>query len=129
MAAFEVISTPAAPAAVGPYSQAIRAGGFLFCAGQAAFDPKTGRLIEGGAREQTRQVLRNLEAVLDAAGSGLDRVVKVTVFLTDWKNFPEMNEAYAEFFPAGRAPARSTIQGERWPAGSLVAMEAIAVDA
>jgi 2-iminobutanoate/2-iminopropanoate deaminase len=129
MSTFEVISTPGAPAAIGPYSQAVRAGGFLFCAGQAALDPSTGRLIEGGAEEQTRQVLKNLQAVLEAAGSGLDRVVKVTVFLTDWKDFPDMNEAYAEFFPAGRAPARSTIQGERWPPGSLVAMEAVALDA
>jgi 2-iminobutanoate/2-iminopropanoate deaminase len=128
MATFEVVSTPRAPAPVGPYSQATRAGGFLFCAGQAAFDPETGRLVEGGAKEQTRQVLRNLEAVLEAAGSGLDRIVKVTVFLSDWKNFPEVNAAYAEFFRAGSTPARSTVPGERWPPGSLVAMEAIALD-
>jgi len=128
MATFEVVSTPRAPAPVGPYSQATRAGGFLFCAGQAAFDPETGRLVEGGAKEQTRQVLQNLRAVLEAAGSGLDRIVKITVFLSDWRNFPEVNAAYAEFFRAGSAPARSTVQGERWPPGSLVAMEAIALD-
>ena len=122
-----VISTPKAPASVGPYSQAIRAGGFLFCAGQAAFDPATGRLVEGGIREQTRQVLRNLRAVLEAGGSGLDRVVKVTVFLSDWKYFKEMNDAYAEFFNSGHPPARSTAQGDRWPEGSLVAIEAIAL--
>ena len=122
----EVISSPDAPRSVGPYSQATRAGGFIFCAGQAGFDPKTGRLVEGGIREQTRQVLRNLDAVLKAAGSDLSRVVKVTVFLHDWKYFPEMNEAFAEFFPA-EPPSRSTVQGERWPEGSLVAMEAIAL--
>ena len=76
-----VISSPEAPPAIGPYSQAIRAGGFLFCAGQAALDPVTGRMVEGGIREQTRQVLRNLKTVLEAGGSGLDRVVKVTVFV------------------------------------------------
>jgi len=122
----EVISSPDAPRSVGPYSQATRAGGFIFCAGQAGFDPKTGRLVEGGIREQTRQVLRNLDVVLKAAGSDLSRVVKVTVFLHDWKYFPEMNEAFAEFFPA-EPPSRSTVQGERWPEGSLVAMEAIAL--
>jgi 2-iminobutanoate/2-iminopropanoate deaminase len=123
----EVISTRQAPVAVGPYSQATRAGGFLFCAGQAAFDPRTGRLVTGGVKEQTRQVLRNLQAVLEAGGSGLDRVVKVTVFLTDWKHFQEMNEAYTESFGTDHPPARSTIQGDRWPEGSLVAMEAIAL--
>ena len=122
----DVITTPAAPQPVGPYSQAVRAGGFIFCAGQGAFDPKSGRLIEGGIREQTRQVLRNLSAVLEAAGSGLRRVVKVTVFLHDWKDFRGMNEAYAEFF-ADSPPARSTVQGARWPEGSLVAMEAVAL--
>ena len=122
----EVISTDKAPKSVGPYSQAIRAGDFIFCAGQGAFDPVTGKLVEGGIKEQTRQVLRNLQAVLESAGSGLDRVVKVSVFLTDWKYFKEMNEAYAEFFKTN-PPARSTIQGERWPEGHLVAMEAIAL--
>jgi 2-iminobutanoate/2-iminopropanoate deaminase len=124
---FDVISTPDAPAVVGPYSQATRAGGFVFCAGQGAFDPKTGRIVEGGIRAQTRQVFANLRTVLEAAGSGLDRVVKVTVFLHDWKDFREMNETYAEFFPQ-RPPARSTIRGERWPEGSLIAMDAIAVE-
>lgn len=121
-----VVSAEKAPKAVGPYSQAIRAGEFIFCSGQGAFDPTSGRLVEGGIKEQTRQVLRNLQTVLEAAGSGLDRVVKVTVFLTDWKYFKEMNEAYAEFFK-DNPPARSTIQGERWPEGHLVAMEAIAL--
>lgn len=122
----EVISSPEAPKSVGPYSQATRAGDFIFCAGQAGFDPKSGRIVDGGIGEQTRQVLRNLSAVLEAAGSGLDRVVKVTVFLHDWKYFAEMNETYAEFFPE-QPPARSTVQGARWPEGSLVAIEAIAL--
>ena len=83
--------------------------------------------MEGGIQEQTRQVLRNLQAVLAAGESGLDRVVKVTVFLSDWKHFKEMNDVYAEFFDSGHPPARSTIQGHRWPEGSLVAIEAIAL--
>ena len=123
----EIIATHKAPKAVGPYSQATRAGGFIFCAGQGAFDPATGQLAQGGIKEQTRQVLRNLQAVLEAGGSGLDRVVKVTVFLTDWKYFKDMNEAYAEFFGTDHPPARSTVQGDRWPEGHLVAMEAIAL--
>ena len=123
----EVIRADKAPKAVGPYSQAIRAGGFIFCAGQAAFDPATGKLVAGGIQEQTRQTLRNIQAILQAAGSDLGRVVKVTVFLTDWTNFPAMNEVFAEFFGTEEPPARSTIQGERWPEGSLVAIEAIAL--
>ena len=123
---FEIISTPNAPNPMGPYSQATRAGGFIFCAGHGGVDPATGRLVEGGIKEQTRQVFRNLSAVLDAAGTDLSRVVKVTVFLHDWKYFKEMNEAYAEFFP-NNPPARSTVQGDRWPEGSLVAIEAIAL--
>ena len=122
----EAISSPNAPKAFGPYSQAIRAGGFIFCAGQGAVDPETGRLVEGGIQEQTRQVLRNLSAVLDAAGSNLSRVVKLTVFLHDWEYFQGMNEVFAEFFVAN-PPARSTIQGSRWPEGSLIAIEAIAL--
>jgi len=123
----DVIATDQAPKAVGPYSQGIRAGGLLFCAGQGAFVPATGRLVEGGIKEQTRQVLRNLQAILEAGGSGLDRVVKVTVFLSDWKYFKEMNEAYAEFFCTDHPPARSTVQGARWPEGHLVAIDAIAL--
>ncbi len=122
----EIISTANAPKSVGPYSQATRAGGFVFCAGQGGFDLKSGRLVEGGIREQTRQILRNISAILEAAGSSMSRVVKVTVFLHDWKYFGEMNEVFAEFFPE-KPPARSTVQGERWPEGSLVAIEAIAL--
>jgi 2-iminobutanoate/2-iminopropanoate deaminase len=123
---FEVIATTNAPKSVGPYSQATRAGDFIFCAGQAGLDPQTGQIVEGGIREQTRQVLRNLAAILEEAGSDLTRVVKITVFLHDWQYFQEMNEAYTEFFGT-KPPARSTVQGTRWPDGSLVAMEAIAL--
>lgn len=122
-----IIATKNAPTSVGPFSQGTRARGFIFCSGQGAFDPTTGHLVPGGIKEQTRQILRNIEAVLKAGGSGLDRVAKVTVFLSDWKDFKEMNEAYAEFFSSDRAPARSTVQGARWPEGHLVAMEAIAL--
>jgi 2-iminobutanoate/2-iminopropanoate deaminase len=125
---FEVIVARSAPASVGPFSQGTRARGFIFCSGQGAFDPVTGQLVPGGIKEQTRRVLRNIEAVLKAGGSDLGRVVKVTVFLSDWKYFKEMNEAYAEFFSSERAPARSTVQGDRWPEGHLVAMEAIALE-
>lgn len=125
---FEVIATKSAPGSVGPFSQGTRARGFIFCSGQGAFDPATGQLVPGGIKEQTRRVLRNIEAVLTAGGSDLGRVVKVTVFLSDWKYFKDMNEAYAEFFTSDRAPARSTVQGDRWPEGHLVAMEAIALE-
>ena len=124
----DIVATQNAPTSVGPFSQGTRARGFIFCSGQGAFDPVTGQLVPGGIREQTRRVLWNIEAVLKAGGSGLDRVVKFTVFLSDWKYFTEMNEAYAEFFGSDRAPARSTVQGARWPEGHLVAMEAIALE-
>lgn len=123
----EIISTSNAPMSVGPYSQATRAGGFIFCAGQGAFEPSTGQLVEGGIREQTRRVLQNLQVILEAGGSSLGRVVKVTVFLSDWTYFREMNETYAEFFDTDHPPARSTVQGLRWPEGHLVAIEAIAL--
>ncbi len=120
------ISTENAPKAIGPYSQAIRSGDFIFCAGQAALDPSTGRLIEGGIQEQTRRVLQNLDAVLQAAGSSLSRVVKTTVFLANMDDFKAMNGVYAEFFTAA-PPARSTVQVSRLPAGAIVEIEAIAV--
>ena len=123
----DAVSTAGAQKAIGPYPRAILAGGFVSCVGHPPLDPATGKLVSGGIREQTRQVLRNLKAVLEAAGCGLDRVVKVTVFLADWKDFREMNETYAEFFSTDHPPARSTVQGERWPEGSLLAMEAIAL--
>lgn len=123
---FDAITVPGANMAIGPYSLATRAGDFIFVSGQAALDPKTGRLVEGGIRAQTAQILENINAILEAAGSDLSHVVKITIFLTDWKYFAEMNETYATFFP-GKAPARSTVQGARYPEGSLIAMEATAL--
>ena len=123
----QVIRTDKAPSAIGPYSQGIQAGDFIFCAGQAALDPATGKLVPGGIKAQTRQILKNLEAVLQAGGSDLERVVKVTVFLADWSDFQGMNEVFAEVFGTSEPPARSTVQGARWPQGSLLAIEAIAL--
>ena len=122
----EVISTDKAPAAVGPYSQAVRAGDFVFAAGQVAIDPAAGKLIEGDVAAQTRQVLTNLSAVLEAAGSSLDSVVKTTVFLKDMGEFRAMNAVYAEFFPSD-PPARSTVEVAALPLGALVEIEVIAV--
>jgi 2-iminobutanoate/2-iminopropanoate deaminase len=124
---FQTVPAEKAPKKMGPYTHGVRAGGLIYVSGQTAADPKTGLLVEGGIKEQTRQVLRNVQAVVEAGGSSLDRVVKVTVFLTDWKYYKEMNEAYAEFFDPNHQPARSTIQGARSPEGHLLAMEAIAL--
>ncbi len=121
-----VVSTPQAPAAIGPYSQAIHSGNLIFCAGQAALDPATGKLIEGGVQEQTRRVLQNLSVVLQAAGSSMSQIVKTTVFMVNLDDFKAMNEVYAQFFPSA-PPARSTVQVSRLPAGALVEIEAIAV--
>lgn len=122
----KVITSDNAPKSIGPFSQAIQAGDFIFISGQGAFVPTTGKLVEGGIKEQTRQVVENIRIIVEAAGSSLDRVVKVSIFLTDWKYFKEMNEAYAEFFKSD-PPARSTIQGQRFPEGHLIAMDAIAL--
>jgi 2-iminobutanoate/2-iminopropanoate deaminase len=122
----EIIATDKAPAAVGPYSQAVRAGDFVFTAGQIPLDPATGRLVEGGIEAQTRQVLTNLSAVLQAAGTSLASVTKTTVFLTDMGDFKAMNGVYAEFFPAA-PPARSTVQVAALPLGARVEIEAVAV--
>lgn len=122
----EVISTDKAPAAVGPYSQAVRVGDFVFAAGQLAIDPAVGKLIEGDVAIQTRQVLTNLSAVLEAAGSSLDRVVKTTVFLKDMGQFKAMNAVYGEFLHSD-PPARSTVEVAALPLGALVEIEAIAV--
>ncbi len=120
----EVIATSDAPPAIGPYSQAIRAGDFVFVSGQIAVNVRTGKLAEG-IEAQTRQVLDNLRAVLTAAGASLAQVVKVTIFLARWEDFTPMNEVYATYFP-GRAPARAVVQGPRIPEGTLVGLEAIA---
>jgi 2-iminobutanoate/2-iminopropanoate deaminase len=124
----KVISTPAAPNAVGPYSQAIRSGNFVFTAGQAALDPSTQQLISGGITEQTRRTLENLKAILEAAGTSLSRVVKANVYLKDLKDFSAMNAAYAEYLaPQGvGAPARTTIEAARLPKDALVEIDLIA---
>jgi 2-iminobutanoate/2-iminopropanoate deaminase len=122
----QVVVTDKAPAAVGPYSQAIRVDHTVFTAGQIALDPATGKFVEGGIRAQTRQVLQNLSAVLQAAGTSLDNVVKTTVFLANLDDFKDMNEVYAEFFP-GHPPARSAVQAARLPLDALIEIEAIAV--
>ncbi|ABU58029.1 RidA family protein [Roseiflexus castenholzii] len=120
-----VVQTPDAPQAIGPYSQAIIADGFVFCSGQIPLTPD-GVLVEGDVAVQTRQVLANLQAVLTAAGSSLDQVVKTTVFLADMSDFAAMNAVYAEFF-ATNPPARSTIQVARLPRDARVEIEAIAL--
>ncbi len=120
------VSTEKAPAAIGPYSQAVAAGPYLFCSGQIPLDPATGRLVPGGIEGQTRQVLDNLSAVLAAGGSCLEDVVKTTVFLSDLSDFAAMNGVYAAYFPAA-PPARSTVQVAALPKGAAVEIEAIAV--
>jgi 2-iminobutanoate/2-iminopropanoate deaminase len=121
-----VVVSPNAPAALGAYSQAIASGPWVFCSGQVPLDPKTGELVEGGVPAQTRQVFRNLEAVLAAEGLRLTHIVKTTVFMTDLGQFAEMNTEYAKFF-AEAPPARSTIQVVALPKGAQVEIEAIAV--
>jgi len=121
----QVIHTNQAPKAIGPYSQAIRVGEFVFCAGQAGLDPATGNLVSGGIEAETRRTLQNLAAVLAAAGTSLERVVKTTVFLLDLNEFQRMNAVYAEFFPTD-PPARSTVQVARLPKDARVEIEVIA---
>jgi 2-iminobutanoate/2-iminopropanoate deaminase len=122
----QIIRTSDAPAAIGPYSQAVRAGGFVFASGQIPLDPQTGEFVPGGITEQTEQVLRNLNAVLEAAGSGLDRVVKTTVFLADLNDFAAMNEVYGRYFSKDAPPARATVQAARLPRDARVEIEVIA---
>ncbi|MFN8178684.1 MAG: Rid family detoxifying hydrolase [bacterium] len=121
-----VVATEKAPAAIGPYSQAIVAGGFVFTAGQIALVPGSGRLVDGGAAEQTEQVLANLDAVLTAAGSSLAKVVKTTIFLVDMADFAAVNEVYARRFGEG-APARSTVAAKALPKGAVVEIDAVAL--
>lgn len=121
-----VISTERAPAAIGPYSQAIAAGGLVFVSGQLPLDPATGELVEGDIAAMTRQIFRNIEAVLAAAGTSLDKIVKTTVFLADLADFQTMNGAYSEFFP-GNPPARSTVQVARLPRDARVEIEVVAL--
>ena len=122
----EIIATEAAPQAIGPYSQAIQIGDFVFTSGQIPIDPQTGKFVEGGIAEQTEQVLRNLAEVLRAAGTSLGAVVKTTVFLADMDDFAAMNEVYARYF-SNEPPARSTVQAARLPRDARVEIDAIAV--
>lgn len=122
----EVIHTDSAPGVVGPYSQGVRAGGFIFTAGQIALDPVSGKMVGETIEEQTRRVLENLKAVLEAAGSGMHKVVKTTVFITDMSKFASMNSVYTEYFPAPY-PARSTLPMASLPLGGLVEIECVAL--
>ncbi len=121
-----VIKTPNAPAAIGPYSVGISTGALLFTAGQIGLDPKTGQMVEGGVEVEARQALTNLKAILEAAGSGLEKVVKTTVFLKDMADFARVNAIYAEFF-VENPPARSAVAVAALPKNALVEIEAIAM--
>jgi len=121
----EIVSTGSAPGAIGPYSQAIVHGGLVYCSGQIAIDPATGQLVEGGITQQTTRVLENLKAVLEAAGSSLDQVLKTTVFLRDMSEFAAMNAVYGTFFKE-KPPARSTVEASRLPRDVHVEIDCIA---
>src|SRR3989344_4084309 len=121
----KVVEAKNAPGAIGPYSQAVQVGSFIFCSGQVGKDPKTNAFVEGGIEPQTKQVLENLKAVLTAAGADLKDVVKTTVYLKNVSDFPKMNEIYASFFEKPY-PARATIEAARLPQDALVEMDCIA---
>ena len=122
----EIIATENAPGAIGPYSQAVKTGNMVFCSGQIPIDPATGEFVSDDVAEQTEQVLKNLSAVLEAAGTSLNNVVKTTVFLADMNDFPVMNEVYSKFFSENK-PARATVQAARLPKDARVEIECIAV--
>ena len=122
----EIISTEKGPKAIGPYSQAVRANGFVFISGQGALDPASGALVEGGITEQTARALENLKGIVEAAGSSLDLAVKLTVFLKDMNDFAAMNEVYARYFPKNR-PARTTVEVARLPRDLRVEIDLIAL--
>ena len=122
----EIVSAERAPRAIGPYSQAVRAGNLLFASGQIPIDPASGEFVAGGVAEQTDQVMRNLSAVFEAAGASLGQVVKTTVFLADMNDFTAMNEVYGRFF-GENPPARATVEAARLPRDARVEIEAIAV--
>lgn len=121
------VQTEQAPQAIGPYSQAVKAGGFIFLSGQIPLDPQTMQMVEGDIRTQTRRVFENLKAVLAAAGTSLDQVVRVTVYLADMNDFAAMNEVYAEFLGEVK-PARSTVQAARLPRDARVEIDLIALE-
>lgn len=121
----EAVSTPSAPAAIGPYSQAISAGGFLFVSGQIPLDPATGNMVDGDIAAQTHRVFKNLEAVLEAGGASLGAVVRTTVYLADMNDFPAVNEVYATYFSPPE-PARATVQAARLPRDARVEIDCIA---
>lgn len=122
-----IIATDKAPAAIGPYAQANQVGDFIFTSGQVPIDPATGALVEGEVEEQTRQAFANLKAILEEAGSGLDKIIKTTCFLADMGDFARMNKVYAEFFPNGIYPSRSAFQVGALPMGAKVEIEAVAM--
>jgi len=122
----KMVETDKAPKAIGPYSQAIQAGNFLFLSGQIPLDPKTGELVQGDIGRQTQQVLENMKGVLESQGLGMKDVVKTTIFLKDIGDFNRVNEVYAAYFPAP-APARSTVEVARLPKGAGIEIEAIAL--
>lgn len=122
----QIIATDKAPQAIGPYSQAIRAAGLIFASGQIPIDPATGEFVSGGISEQTEQVLKNLSAVLEAAGTKIDHVLKTTVFLADMNDFAAMNEVYGKYFTSD-PPARATVEAARLPRDARVEIEAIAL--
>jgi 2-iminobutanoate/2-iminopropanoate deaminase len=122
----EIISTEKGPKAIGPYSQAVRANGFVFISGQGALDPASGALVEGGIAEQTARALENLKGIVEAAGSSLEHAVKLTVFLKDMNDFAAMNEVYARYFPKNR-PARTTVEVARLPRDLRVEIDLIAL--
>jgi 2-iminobutanoate/2-iminopropanoate deaminase len=122
----EVIATEKGPKAMGPYSQAVRANGFIFISGQGALDPATGALVAGNIAQQTARALENLEAIVEAAGSSLDHAVKVTVFLKDMNDFEAMNEVYLRYFPKNQ-PARTTVEVARLPRDLRVEIDLIAL--
>lgn len=122
----DYVATPDAPKAIGPYSQAVKANGVVYTSGQIALDPATGNLVDGSFEEQVHRVFRNLGAVLEAAGSGFDRVLKATVYVTDLANFAALNTIYAEYF-GDHKPARTTIQAAALPKGSAVEIDLIAL--
>ena len=121
----QAINTPQAPAAIGPYSQAVQVGNLVFTSGQIPIDPATGTLVQGGIKEQTRRSLANVKAVLEAAGLRMDKVVKTTVYMADMNHFADMNAVYAEFF-SDPCPARSAVAVKTLPKGALVEIEVVA---